>query len=143
MPSYHLNHINIRTADLDATRNFYADVLGLVDGPRPHFPSPGYCWMYAGDTAVVHISPSESDGAPRTNPLGMGDGLDHFAMSGAGLQDQLATLKRHGIEYEKRLAGEARIIQVYFEDPNGVLIELIFDPETEGVTAENFEEVVV
>ena len=35
------------------------------------------------------------------------------------------------------------IIQLYFEDPNGVLIELIFDPETEGVTAENFDEVVV
>ncbi len=73
----------------------------------------------------------------------MGDGLDHFAMKGSGLQEQLATLKRHGIEYEKRLAGEARIIQLYFEDPNGVLIELIFDPDTEGVTAENFDEVVV
>jgi len=61
--------------------------------------------MYAGDTAVVHISPCADDSPVRTNPTGMGDGLDHFAFWGEGLGDQRATLDRMGIDYRKRLAG--------------------------------------
>lgn len=142
MPSYHLNHINIRTPDLAATRDFYADVIGLEEGFRPPFPTPGH-WMYTGDQPIVHISPCEPDSPARTNPAGMGEGLDHFAMWGSGLDDQLATLERHGIEYEKRLAGGGRVIQVFFKDPNGAVIELGFNPEAEGVTAENFDGVVL
>ena len=44
-----LNHFSIRTYDLEACRRFYADLLGLVVGPRPDFPFPGL-WLYAGDT---------------------------------------------------------------------------------------------
>ena len=41
-----------------------------------------------------------------------------------------------------RLAGGGRVVQLFFQDPNGVVIELGFDPEVEGVTAENFDEIV-
>ena len=138
MAGYHLNHINIRTADLEGTRDFYATVFGLEEGFRPTFPAPGY-WMYAGDAPIVHISPSEPDSPARTNPDGMGDGLDHFAMWGSGLDDQIATLERCGIEYEKLLVADRRVVQLFFKDPNGAAIELGFDPEAEGVTAENFD----
>lgn len=138
MPSYHLNHVNIRTKDLEKTRDFYADVLGLEGGFRPPFPEPGY-WMYAGDIPIVHISPCDGSSASRTNPDGMGPGLDHFAMWGSGLDDQLATLERHGVEFTKRLAGGGRVIQVFFHDPNGVRIELGYEPKAEGVTAETFD----
>ena len=138
MSEYHLNHINIRATDLEETRDFYADVLGLKSGFRPAFPRPGF-WMYAGDTAIVHISPFQSDSPPRTNPDGMGKGLDHFAMAGVGYTDQLKVLEKHGIEYSKRLAGGGRMIQVFFHDPNGVQVELGFDPEIEGVTKETFD----
>ena len=30
-----LNHYSIRTTDIDANRDFYAQVLGLTVGPRP------------------------------------------------------------------------------------------------------------
>ena len=33
-----LNHFSIRTTDLEASRRFYADILGLSVGPRPPFP---------------------------------------------------------------------------------------------------------
>ncbi len=138
MPSYHLNHINLRTPDLAATRDFYADVIGLEEGFRPPFPTPGH-WMYAGEQPVVHISPCEPDSPARTNPDGMGVGLDHFAMWGSGLAEQLATLDRHGIAYEKRLAGGGRVVQVFFKDINGVIVELGYDPKAEGVTAKDFD----
>jgi catechol 2,3-dioxygenase-like lactoylglutathione lyase family enzyme len=138
MSRYHLNHVNIRTTSLEETRDFYAEVLGLKNGFRPPFPNPGY-WMYAGDMPVVHISPVELDSSPRTNPDGMGKGLDHFAMWGSGLAEQLARLEKHGVDYSKRLAGGGLVIQVFLNDPNGVRIELGFDPEVEGITRETFD----
>ena len=138
MPNYHLNHVNVRTLDLETTRDFYADVLGLEEGFRPPFPSSGF-WMYAGDTAVIHISSCEVDSTVRTNPDGMGQGLDHFAMWGSGYAEQIATLERHAIDYTRRLAGGGRVIQVFFLDPNGIQIELGFEPAAEGITAANFD----
>jgi catechol 2,3-dioxygenase-like lactoylglutathione lyase family enzyme len=138
MANYHLNHVNIRTADLKGTRDFYADVLGLEEGFRPPFPNPGH-WMYAGDMPVIHISPCEPESPIRTNPDGFGKGLDHFAMWGDNLTEQLATLDSKGIPYEKRLAGGGRVVQVFFNDPNGITIELGFNPENEGVTRDNFD----
>ena len=138
MSNYHLNHTNIRAVSLEETRDFYADVLGLETGPRPPFPNPGY-WMYAGDMPIIHISPLEPGSPPRTNPDGMGKGLDHFAMWGSGLAEQLAILEKNGIDYTKRMAGGGIVIQVFFNDPNGVQIELGFNPEVEGITKETFD----
>jgi catechol 2,3-dioxygenase-like lactoylglutathione lyase family enzyme len=95
--------------------------------------------MYAGDMPVIHISPLEAGSLPRTNPDGMGKGLDHFAMWGSGLAEQLAVLEKHGVEYHKRLAGGGAVIQVFFLDPNGVQIELGFNPEAEGITRDTFD----
>ncbi len=65
-----LNHFSIRTTDLEASRRFYADVLGLTVGPRPDFAFPGF-WMYRGDhadyaNAVVHLI-----GIDATDPQGL------------------------------------------------------------------------
>ncbi len=35
-----LDHINIRTAELEQTRAFFREVLGLTEGWRPPFPIP-------------------------------------------------------------------------------------------------------
>ncbi|MBT3331983.1 MAG: hypothetical protein HN394_10790 [Rhodospirillaceae bacterium] len=138
MSEYHLNHVNIRATNLEDTRDFYAQILGLEDGFRPPFPNPGY-WMYTGDMPVVHISPLDPNSPPRTNPEGMGKGFDHFAMWGSGYEAQMTVLEKYGIEYSQRLAGGGRVIQVFFHDPNGVQIELGFDPEAEGITRDTFK----
>jgi len=54
-----INHLSIRTLDMESTRRFYVDLLGLTVGPRPTFPFPGL-WLYCGDhahvaNAVVHV----------------------------------------------------------------------------------------
>ncbi len=40
-----LNHFTIRTADLERTKAFYSEVLGLPVGYRPPLGFPGY-WLY-------------------------------------------------------------------------------------------------
>jgi len=51
-----LHHVTVQTDDLEATRDFYRDILGLTVGFRPNLDFPGY-WLYCGDIPVVHLVP--------------------------------------------------------------------------------------
>jgi len=68
-----LDHINIRTADLAATKAFFVDILGLSDGWRPNVSRPG-AWLYSGERALVHLSQADGPVTPSK-----GSSLDHFA----------------------------------------------------------------
>src|SRR5205823_2498984 len=56
-----LHHVTVKTDDLEATRDFYRDVLGLEVGFRPDLDFPGY-WLYCGDVPVVHLVPRQAAG---------------------------------------------------------------------------------
>src|SRR5438552_18003195 len=36
-----IDHYSIRTLDVEASRKFYTEIIGLTVGPRPAFPFPG------------------------------------------------------------------------------------------------------
>lgn len=132
-----LNHYSIRTGDLDACRRFYADVLGLVVGPRPDFPFPGL-WLYAGDTAVWANAVVHIIGSDRANPAGLnqylgerdntalrGSGaVDHVAFFATGLGAMRAKLQGLGVQARERTVPGLGLHQVFLDDPNGVVIEL-------------------
>jgi len=42
-----MNHFNVLTDKLAATRSFYVGVLGFTEGPRPPLDFGG-AWLYAG-----------------------------------------------------------------------------------------------
>jgi catechol 2,3-dioxygenase-like lactoylglutathione lyase family enzyme len=44
-----LQHYTIEPSDLERTKDFYCDVLGLENGDRPPLDFPGY-WLYSGGT---------------------------------------------------------------------------------------------
>ena len=56
-----LDHFNIAApwALLETVRNFYVDVLGFEEGPRPPFDRRGY-WLYSDGKPLIHLI--ESDG---------------------------------------------------------------------------------
>src|SRR3979411_3401653 len=54
MPRGGLQHYTIEPQDLERTKEFYVDVLGLEIGDRPPLDFPGY-WLYSGGTATVHL----------------------------------------------------------------------------------------
>ena len=54
-----MNHFTILTDDVDATVNFYRDLLGLVAGERPDLGFPG-AWLYAGPTQTAYTGASET-----------------------------------------------------------------------------------
>ena len=55
MPLHGLGHALVLTDDLEATRAFYCDVLGLEPGDRPSLPFPGY-WLYLDGVACMHVA---------------------------------------------------------------------------------------
>jgi catechol 2,3-dioxygenase-like lactoylglutathione lyase family enzyme len=117
-----MDHFTIVTDQLEATRRFYVDLLELWEGPRPPFPVPG-CWFYAGRHPVLHVIGVQRMPEPRRGAL------DHMAFRAAGLARALDRLDAAGVAYRiLRAPGETRTWQVFFGDPNGVEVELDFDP---------------
>ena len=117
-----LDHVNIRTADLDGLCRFYEDVLGLAQGPRPNLNFGG-AWLYCGDSAVVHLvalsKPAKVDEVQ----------IEHFAFRAEGLAVFLARLDGKGIAYKQTTVANSGRHQVFIRDPDGNRVEIQFGPE--------------
>jgi catechol 2,3-dioxygenase-like lactoylglutathione lyase family enzyme len=113
-----VDHINIGTHQLDETRAFFRDAIGLAEGWRPNFPVGG-AWLYAGDTAVVHLVDLAEAKLPSSQAA-----LDHFALRIDDYDAAIARLDAAGIRYRAVDIPNTPIRQINLRDPNGVNIEL-------------------
>jgi catechol 2,3-dioxygenase-like lactoylglutathione lyase family enzyme len=134
MPAQSLNHYTIRVRDLERTKNFYQDVVGLTVGDRPPLPFPGY-WMYCGDIPTVHLigyradDPMIADGPSYPASTGR---LDHIAFSCNGLKEMRSNLQARGIKFDERVLPRMNMTQLFYLDPDGISVECNFDAaETE------------
>ena len=136
MPLTHLEHFLIQTADLDGTRDWYAEVLGMVSGPHPDFKIPVH-WMYLGDEPVLHLAEGGAEVSEnRMKYLGQqstavsGSGVvDHVAFRATGLRDMINHLDAKGVGYTKRQVDDQGLFQLFLMDPNDVKVELNFAKE--------------
>ena len=115
-----LEHININVSDLSASVDFYKDVLGMKLGERPQFKSKG-AWLYLGDTAVIHLTHGRCEAQ-----VGSGT-LDHLAFRASDLSGFTETLKNKNIDFEERRVPEQQQHQIFFDDPDGITIEVVFE----------------
>ena len=119
-------HVLITTQDIEATKDFYVDVVGLVIGKRPDFSFPGY-WLYLGDTPCVHLAGSDRGSGDAGVGADTGGGaIDHVAFNAEDFAAARAGLDAAGIAYEHRLVPGAPLQQLFITDPNGVKIEINF-----------------
>ena len=133
MPLQNLNHYLVVTEDLEATRAFYVDVLGLKVGDRPPFRFPGM-WLYIGDRAVVHVAERDESRGPLPGAGGAGaptGAVDHIAFEGTGHDEMAALLAARGIVARQRTVPDLGLRQIFVQDPNGLTIELNY-PATES-----------
>jgi len=144
MPLSHLEHALIQTTDMEGTKNWYVDVLGMKVGPHPDFKVPVY-WLYIGDTDVLHIAEGGKNvpearlkyaGQQSTDTYGSGV-VDHLAFRCSGLDQMIANLKQRKIAFKERQVDNQGLYQLFLIDPNGVKIELNFPAaEAKGRRAE-------
>jgi catechol 2,3-dioxygenase-like lactoylglutathione lyase family enzyme len=138
-----LEHVLVLSDDIDATRDFYGDVVGLGTGPRPPLEFPGH-WLYAvkDGAACLHIADRV---AYLTHAAGRGLGSGPGASSGeadGATVDHIAFDADDYDEVERRIArAGVRVVhnevpggprQLFVTDPNGVLVEINIKHSAQG-----------
>ena len=124
-----MEHVLVLSDDIEATREFYCQVVGLRVGERPALEFPGY-WLYAGATPCLHIAERRPylthaawlGLATSREPPGLSP-VDHIAFGASDYESVNERIERWGLSAVRNLVpGGPR--QLFIEDPNGVRIEI-------------------
>jgi catechol 2,3-dioxygenase-like lactoylglutathione lyase family enzyme len=122
-----LDHYNVSTRKLKETVQFYEDVLGFVNGPRPQFNFPG-AWLYSAGHAVLHLNDiSETDMRQRPD-TGV---INHIAFSSRSFEAMKRRLAGKGVPFRVNQVPNSTRWQIFVRDPNNVDIELNFETKNE------------
>jgi len=132
MPVTSLNHYLIVSKNLERSKKFYQQVLGLDLAERPDFGFPGY-WLKTGDNICVHLASQNPNQIrdkfllkkhPRgTNGSGSVDHIAFLAHNPEAVRDRI---KRNKVEMHVRSFPDAKLFQIFLKDPDSVTIELNF-----------------
>ena len=130
MPLLRMEHYLVLSDDIEKTKDFYCDALGMREGFRPRLEFPGY-WLYVGDTPCIHIGEWQTYSAhsreqqiPVTTPAPGTGPVDHIAFNGDDFDEIVARLAQHGVTAHVNHAAGGTLRQLFLTDPNGVKIEI-------------------
>ena len=132
MPTAGLDHLNILTADLEATIAFYEAVLELRAGPSPG-DAYGYKggWLFdASDRPILHLvcyDPDHPYGEGRS-PGASTNAIHHVAFRCSGFAEAQARIAATGIAHRVN-DGIAGLRQIVLQDPNAITVEMNFTGE--------------
>ena len=132
MPLGILQHYTIEPSNLEATKDFYCDVLGLQNGDRPPLGFPGY-WLYSGGVPTVHLL---GDRKPRDGIVVRGtekkfddtSRFDHIAFSASDLAGVRKRIEGKKVTFREQVIPRTGGTQIFLYDPDGIGVELNFDP---------------
>lgn len=116
-----LHHVSFAVRDLARSREFFGEVVGLVEIPRPAFSFPG-AWFAVGDRQLHLIQ--ESGALPRE----VGERIsrsDHMALEVRDIEAVRTTLEDAGIDYQCGGNEALGFSQVFCSDPDDHTIEFV------------------
>jgi catechol 2,3-dioxygenase-like lactoylglutathione lyase family enzyme/uncharacterized protein YunC (DUF1805 family) len=126
-----IDHVTLVVKDLERSRRFYVDVLGMREVHRPAFSFAG-SWFQAGKTQI-HLILEFADSAPAGNQLPehlRSSRAQHFAFEVEDAEAALPRLKERQIPI---LSGPKPrpdgYLQVFVMDPDGHVVELCSPPK--------------
>jgi catechol 2,3-dioxygenase-like lactoylglutathione lyase family enzyme len=128
-----IEHFLIQSADIEVTKDWWCNVLGMHVGPSPDFKFPVY-WLYIGERDVVHLTQGGKNVSEnRMKYLGQssqatdGSGvIDHIGFRATGLEETISRLTKLGVDFKERQVNDQGLYQLFLFDPNGVKVELNF-----------------
>jgi catechol 2,3-dioxygenase-like lactoylglutathione lyase family enzyme len=132
MPITELNHYLLVAKNLERTKKFYQQVLGLRVAHRPDFGFPGY-WLEANGDICVHLA-SQAPNKIRDrfllkkHPKGLkGSGtVDHIAFLAKKPEEVRRRIQKNKVQMHYRSFPDAKLFQIFLKDPDDVTIELNF-----------------
>jgi catechol 2,3-dioxygenase-like lactoylglutathione lyase family enzyme len=121
------DHVTLICADLEATRRFYVDFIGMTEVPRPAFKFPGLWFELAG--VLIHATQA----SPEAGQAGWADQGNtivsrghHIAFAVKNLSDTLKLVELHGVRIASPLQQRPDgFKQLYLYDPDGHVVELV------------------
>jgi catechol 2,3-dioxygenase-like lactoylglutathione lyase family enzyme len=132
MPLTGLNHYLVVSKNLERSKKFYQEVLGMQLAERPDFGFPGY-WLKLGDEICVHLASQEANEIRdqfllKRHPKGTaGSGsVDHIAFLAQDPYDVRGRIDKNKVEMHFRSFPDAKLFQIFLKDPDDVTIELNF-----------------
>lgn len=111
------NHVALQISDIEKSRTFYAEVLGLEEIPAPAFDYP-VVWFNIGNSREIHLigrKPEVPFTPVRSN---------HFALEVNDIYLAEKILKENGANCLPIKSRPDGILQLFLTDPDGNYIEL-------------------
>lgn len=117
-----IDHITVNIRNLEASRKFYTEVLGLKEVKRPNFSFEG-AWYSVGDTnQTIHLVRHEGETLRTKSAFTILDG--HFALHIESYQDTIDWLDKCGVFYLNFPNPQAGYPQIFVMDPDNNIVEL-------------------
>lgn len=116
-----MDHLALPTTDAARGERFYCDFLGFRAVPRPSFSFDGRWLVHDKVGVMIHLIHS-ADFQPRTGPINIMHG--HFALQCTDIDAAVEKLKQHSIEFVERRLPDYGYRQIFFQDPDGNILEL-------------------
>lgn len=114
-----IDHHSVIIADVERSRHFYADILGLQqDGNRPQMSFDGL-WFKVGAQSIHCLCLKNPD--PVEDRPAHGGRDRHVCLIGNNLNELIDRLEQHYIDYTRSKSGRRAI---FFRDPDGNAIEV-------------------
>jgi catechol 2,3-dioxygenase-like lactoylglutathione lyase family enzyme len=129
------DHVTIICADLEVTRRFYVDVLGMAEVHRPAFGFPGL-WFQTG-SVQIHAT-QQSTEAGQAGWVDRGGTITsrghHIAFAVDDVVKAIEIVQQLGVRIASPLQQRPDgFKQVYLYDPDGHVVELVSSPHEESV----------
>ena len=129
-----IGHVTLIVRDPEASRRFYAGVLGMEEARRPSAFSPGITWFRKGGAEVHLLHEPIACQEPGDKPAHPDPERDHgrarhLAFVVRDVDETVRALSEHGVPVVlgPRPRGDG-VTQIYVHDPDGHLIELHTPP---------------
>ncbi len=125
-----LHHVALPCADLERSRRFYVEVLGLTEIQRPALPVAG-AWFQVGTRQELHLVVGDAQATFR-GTKGMDTNDIHFAIRVTSYTQALEALRTKGYREDAspddlmgiRTSMRVGYPQIYILDPDSNIIEI-------------------
>lgn len=129
-----LSHVAVFTPWVEPTVRFYGALLQMKRVDRPNFGFPG-AWLAPADgsDALIHLYGEGIRPSTWQEPSSdswLSGVVAHLALEMKGLNDLIGRCESEHIPWSIHQIPETSLTQIFFYDPNGLLLECSFSGET-------------